>query len=193
MKNYFLIFAAVLGFSLFAGLPSGYAVPDAAMDSHAMEEAGHAAGKPVTVLIQPTKAGAAISGKATLAETPEGLKIEVEISGAPSGTHGIHIHEKGSCADKGNAAGGHFNPDHVAHGDLTKDGFAHAHAGDLGNIEVDAKGNGKIEKTIHGLTLAQGKYGVAGRSIIVHEKADNFGQPTGNAGGRIACGVISKP
>lgn len=78
----------------------------------------------------------------------------------------------------------------VPHGDLLKDGFQHAHAGDLGNIEIGPDGKGTLKKVIPGLTLKEGKYGVVGRALILHEKEDNFGQPTGNAGGRIACGVI---
>ena len=87
----------------------------------------------------------------------EGLKIDAEVSGAIAGRHGFHIHEKGDCSDAGNAAGGHFNPDGVPHGDLVQDGFVHAHAGDLGNIEIDANGNGKLGKLISGLTLEEGK------------------------------------
>lgn len=146
--------------------------------------------KTATADIRPTQTFTSLSGGATFQETAEGLKIQVFISGAPPGKHGFHIHEKGSCLESGNAAGGHFNPDGVQHGDLSKEGFTRAHAGDLGNIEIDQKGNGTLEKVVPGLTLDKGKYGVAGRSLILHEKEDNFGQPTGNAGGRIACGII---
>jgi len=123
-------------------------------------------------------------------EIAEGLKINVVVRNAPPGVHGIHLHENGICAEQGKAAGGHFNPDNVSHGDIAKDGFEHAHAGDLGNIEIGPDGSGALEKVISGLTLEAGKFGVIGRSVILHEKADDFGQPTGNAGGRIACGVI---
>jgi Cu-Zn family superoxide dismutase len=140
--------------------------------------------------LKPTQEGSPISGKVTFTELPDGLKIEAEVSGAAPGKHGFHIHEKGDCSDLGNAAGGHFNPDSVSHGDVVKDGFTHAHAGDLGNIEIDANGNGKLEKLIPGVSLNAGPYGVSGRSVILHEKEDDFGQPTGNAGGRVACGTI---
>lgn len=141
-------------------------------------------------VIQPTDPIASLSGSATFEETPVGLKIGVTVIGAPPGKHGFHIHEKGDCGDYGNAAGGHFNPDGVQHGDLVKDGLTGAHAGDLGNIEIDANGSGTLDKMVPGLTLKEGKYAVMGRSLILHEKEDNFGQPTGNAGGRIGCGVI---
>lgn len=143
-----------------------------------------------TAILGPTQPGSMITGKVTLEETSAGLQVRAEVQNAPAGIHGFHIHMNGDCSDAGNAAGGHFNPDAVPHGDLMKDGFAHAHAGDLGNITIETDGHGTLEKLLPGLTLKEGKYGVAGRSFILHEKTDDFGQPTGNAGGRIACGVI---
>ena len=140
--------------------------------------------------IKGTTRDSKISGVATFAETTEGLKVSVEITGAPSGKHGLHIHENGSCDDQGMAAGSHFNPDKVPHGLLAKDGVEHAHAGDLGNIEISPEGTGKYEATLPHLKLQDKKYGVEGRAIVLHEKEDDFGQPTGNAGGRIGCGVI---
>ena len=147
--------------------------------------------KTATVEITPTKDGSSVSGTVRLEEVPGGVKVNAEMKGVPPGKHGFHIHENGACADEGKAAGGHFNPDRVPHGLLSKDGFAHAHAGDLGNLEVSADGTGKLETTLRGLSLSEGKYNVAGKAIILHEKEDDFGQPTGNAGGRIGCGVIS--
>jgi len=137
-----------------------------------------------------TEAGSPIMGKVSFMEVDEGLKINAVIENAPPGEHGFHIHENGSCEDGGKAAGGHFNPDGVEHGNLAKDGFLHAHAGDLGNIEIGPDGKGTLERVIPGLTLKKGKYAVEGRSVILHAKADDFGQPTGNAGSRIACALI---
>ena len=137
-----------------------------------------------------TPASATISGKAVLTDTPEGLKVTVDLQGVPPGKHGFHIHEGSSCADEGKAAGGHYNPEETTHGLLSKDGFEHAHAGDLGNVDISADGTGKVDAVISGLTLTDGKHNVAGRTFILHEKEDDFGQPTGNAGGRIACGQI---
>ena len=148
--------------------------------------------KTATVEIKPTKDGSSVSGTVRLEDVPGGLKVDAEVKGVPLGKHGFHIHENGACADEGKAAGGHFNPDHVSHGLLSKDGFSHAHAGDLGNVEVGADGRGKLATTLRGLSLSEGKYNVAGKAIILHEKEDDFGQPTGNAGGRIGCGVISE-
>jgi len=141
--------------------------------------------------IQGTASDSPLTGTINLSETPEGLQISVEIQNAPEGSHGIHIHEGTSCADLGNAAGGHFNPDKVKHGSIVKDGFAGAHPGDLGNIEIGPDGNGHLELTVKGLSLSSGEYNVAGKAVILHEKTDDFGQPTGNAGGRIGCGIIT--
>lgn len=142
------------------------------------------------VIIQGTQQGSALSGKAVLKDTPAGLEIRASLSGVSPGKHGFHIHQFGACGDAGKAAGGHFNPDGVQHGLLMKDGFVHAHAGDLGNIEAAADGTAKYEAVIGSLSLSGDKYSVAGRSLILHEKEDDFGQPTGNAGGRVGCGGI---
>ena len=140
--------------------------------------------------IQGTGEGSKISGWAFFNDTDKGLEIKIDLFGAPPGTHGIHIHEKGSCADLGNGAGGHYNPDGVKHGMITKDGPLEAHMGDLGNIDIGPDGNGSIATVVPQLTISGGKYNVDGRTVIFHEKIDDFGQPTGNAGSRIGCGVI---
>lgn len=132
-----------------------------------------------------------LSGTATLTPTTDGLRVVISVINAPPGLHGLHIHENGNCGNSGNDAGGHFNPDKVKHGFLPKDGFAGAHAGDLGNIEVHPDGTGTLSLTVSGLSLVDGPHAVAGRAIILHEKVDDFGQPTGNAGSRIGCGVIT--
>ena len=140
--------------------------------------------------VRGTAEGSAISGKAVLTDTDKGLKIAVDFQNVPAGTHGFHIHENGSCDDAGKAAGGHYNPDASPHGLLVKDGFEHAHAGDFGNVEIGPDGSGHAEMLLPGLTVSGGKYNVSGKAFILHEKADDFGQPTGSAGGRIACGQI---
>ncbi len=140
--------------------------------------------------IQGTADGSTVAGTATFEDTPEGLKVRAEVSGLLAGKHGFHVHENGSCAEAGKAAGGHFNPDGTPHGHTAKDGVAHAHAGDMGNIEISADGTGKTETLLPGVTLKDGARAVAGKAVILHEKEDDFGQPTGNAGGRIGCGII---
>jgi superoxide dismutase, Cu-Zn family len=137
-----------------------------------------------------TSGASTIRGQVLLVETDKGLNLSGTLFDIPPGSHGFHIHETGSCADKGMAAGGHFNPKHVEHGDLLRNGFQKAHAGDLGNLSVDSNGVAILDQTFPGLTLAAGEYSVAGRSIVLHEKPDDFSQPTGNAGSRIGCGAI---
>lgn len=143
-----------------------------------------------SALIKGTKDGSAISGKAELTETSEGLKIVVKLENVPPGKHGFHIHEKGSCVEEGNAAGSHYNPESAPHGDIFKDGFRLAHAGDFGNLEPEADGSISVKTVVEGLTLSGDKHNVTNRAFILHENEDTFAQPTGNAGGRIACGVI---
>ena len=137
-----------------------------------------------------TAEGSAISGSAVFTETPEGLQVSVHVTAAPAGKHAIHIHQYGGCGETGNAAGGHFNPDNVAHGFLPKDGLTAAHPGDLGNLEVGEDGDGRLSLLLPGVSMTGGKYAVSGRAVVLHEKPDDFGQPTGNAGGRIGCGPI---
>ena len=144
-----------------------------------------------TATIQGTKPGSNISGTATFVPASNGLKVSIRVANVPPGPHGIHLHQNADCGDGGAAAGGHYNPDNVKHGFLPKDGFGNAHAGDLGNIEVHANGSGTLELTLPGLSLQDGPHSVVGRTIILHEKPDDFGQPTGNAGSRIACGVVA--
>ena len=143
-----------------------------------------------TAVLKPTSDASKVEGKATFEEAGGGLNVQVQITGAEPGKHGFHIHQFGSCEDAGRAAGGHYNPDNTPHGYLPEKGMAAAHAGDFGNIEIGKTGRGKLELMIPALSLVKGKYPVAGRAVILHEQEDDFSQPTGNAGGRIACGII---
>ena len=143
-----------------------------------------------TAVIRSTDNEEAILGNVELTETSDGLVIQANFVGVPSGEHGFHIHAEGSCADGGQAAGGHYNPDSVRHGYLPEDGVDEAHAGDMGNIAIAEDGTGAYMATMPQLTLAEGPYSVAERAIILHADPDDFSQPTGNAGGRIGCGII---
>jgi Cu-Zn family superoxide dismutase len=151
---------------------------------------GRAAAETGRAEIQGTEEGSTILGSAVLTETPEGLQVSVHVTGAPAGQYAIHIHQYGGCGEAGNAAGGHFNPDNVAHGFLPSDGLAKAHPGDLGNLEVGEDGHGRLSLFLPVVSLTGSKYAVSGRAVVLHERPDDFGQPTGNAGGRIGCGAI---
>lgn len=144
-----------------------------------------------TAVISGTTDGSTVSGTATFHDTPEGLKVTVRVSNVSPGQHGLHIHQYGRCEDEGKAAGGHYNPQGVKHGFLPTDGFTGAHAGDFGNIDILADGVGTVELLIPRLSVSGGSSAVGGRSLVLHEQVDDFGQPTGNAGGRIGCGVIA--
>ncbi|MEC4867311.1 MAG: superoxide dismutase family protein [Jaaginema sp. PMC 1078.18] len=132
-----------------------------------------------------------VFGEAVFTELTEGLEIAVILNNAPPGTHAFHIHTVGSCDENGKAAKGHFNPADVQHGYLPEDGFDESHAGDLGNIEISDDGVGLLDLVIPGLTIESGEYAIAQRSVILHAQPDDFGQPTGNAGDRLGCGVIN--
>lgn len=140
--------------------------------------------------IKGTAEGSSISGLVQLEDTKGGLKVSADLESLSPGDHGFHIHEFGSCAEMGKKAGDHYNPLGHPHGHVIKDGLKKAHAGDMGNITVGEDGKGHLESVIPGISLAHGKYTVGGRAVIVHEKKDDFGQPTGNAGGRVGCGPI---
>lgn len=143
----------------------------------------------VTVKVE-ARSGSKLSGEAVLAETATGVRVvlTVENGGAP-GPHGAHFHEKGDCsAPDAKSAGDHFNPEKHDHALPAKD---KRHLGDMGNIEVGKDGKGRLEIEIPGANLKAGDAkSLRGRAIIVHEKKDDGGQPTGNAGGRIGCGVV---
>ena len=154
-----------------------------AAGTHALAATGQAT-------LKGTAKESTITGTAIFTDTPEGLKIAVQVANVPPGQHGLHIHQFGSCDDAGNAAGGHYNPAGTPHGYLPTDGPTHAHAGDFGNLDVGPNGTGTLELVLPDLALTSGPYHVAGLTVILHEKPDDFGQPTGHAGSRIACGPI---
>jgi Cu-Zn family superoxide dismutase len=142
-------------------------------------------------MLMGTSSGVEVSGTVMLQDTPQGLKIDADIAKAPAGQHAFHIHEFGLCDDQGKAAGSHYNPAGHMHGNALKDGIMKTHAGDFGSITVNANGMGSLHAVVPGLALSTGQSPVAGRAFILHEKMDDFSQPTGNAGGRIGCGLIT--
>ena len=131
-----------------------------------------------------------VSGSVTITKEAGGVKIVADVSGVKTdGKHGFHIHENGQCehSDHFKSAGGHFNPAHVDHACPPTDP---RHAGDLGNIEITG-GKGHLELTSTQLSL-DGPNTVVGKAFILHAAADDCKtQPTGNAGDRLACGVVT--
>jgi Cu-Zn family superoxide dismutase len=151
---------------------------------------GAGSGPRGTALLE-ARSGSTVAGKIALHDTPAGLSLKGEVRGlAPGSVHGFHVHEKGDCsAPDATSAGGHFNPAGAAHGSVAS---AVHHAGDMPNIQADSRGVATVDVTIAGDTLAGGAQSVAGRSLVVHRDADDYtSQPAGNAGPRVACGVIT--
>jgi len=135
-----------------------------------------------TVKLSPTE-GNSVSGTLTFTEG----QVEGEITGLAPGKHGFHIHKVGDCSSgDGKSAGGHYNPESVDHGSPSSE---LRHIGDLGNILADENGRAKIDITDENIMLL-GPDSIAGKGVIIHALEDDFGQPTGNAGSRVACGVI---
>lgn len=143
-----------------------------------------------TATIKGTVKDSTVVGMMSFMETAEGLQVEVSVANVSEGKHGVHIHEKGDCSDEGRAAGGHYNPTNAKHGFMPEEGHEHSHAGDMGNVEVASDGTGTLSVFLPGVYLIGREPSVAGLSVILHEKEDDFSQPTGNAGGRIGCGII---
>jgi len=164
--------------------------------AHAQAAAAAPAGA-LPNLVVPIKTSTGVdAGTATFRESRSGanLNIVVALKGLPPGDHAVHIHENPVCeAPAFTTAGGHLNPDSKQHGMQNPMGH---HAGDMPqNITIGADGTGTATYRVDYLTLAAGApNSVLGHSIMVHEKADDMKtDPTGNAGNRIACGVINAP
>lgn len=138
-------------------------------------------------VMNPTK-DSKVQGTVIFSKKGNGVLVEVTMSGLTPGKHGFHVHEFGDASSPdGKAAGGHFNPDGHPHAGPDAD---KRHQGDLGNLEADASGNVKHSFTDKALKL-DGAHSIIGRGLVVHEKADDLkSQPSGEAGGRVAVGVI---
>jgi Cu-Zn family superoxide dismutase len=138
--------------------------------------------------------GSQASGKLMLMPMGDGVHVTGDIGGlAPNSTHGFHIHEKGDCsAADASSAGGHFNPAGDTHGRASA---PHHHLGDNDNLVADANGVAHVNAHFAGAVLGGGGADdIVGKAVVVHADADDYtSQPSGNAGARIACGVITAP
>src|SRR4051794_34742452 len=131
-------------------------------------------------------------GTAEMTQTPAGVLIKLSVKGLPPGDHAFHVHAVGKCEPPFESAGPHFNPANKKHGLMATDG---PHAGDMPNLHIPAGGELVIEVLNSNVTLEKGKpnsvFDTDGSTLIIHAGVDDYKtDPTGNAGGRISCGVI---
>lgn len=145
--------------------------------------------QPMAMVVLNPISGSTAHGTVHFQDRGDGtVEAQINLVGLTPGVHGFHIHDKGDCGDNGNAAGGHFNPMNTAHG--APDADPH-HAGDFGNVTADAQGNVVETRILHGVTAGTGATSIVGHALIVHANPDDLTtQPSGNAGPRVACGVI---
>jgi Cu-Zn family superoxide dismutase len=138
------------------------------------------------------KSGSKVAGQVDFAEQGNKTRVSVKVSGLkPNSQHGFHVHEKGDCSSADAlTAGGHFNPDGNPHAHA---GAARRHAGDLVNLVADSKGESTASFEVDTIRVDEGKHGILNRAVIIHANPDDYvSQPVGNAGGRLACGIIKK-
>ena len=132
-------------------------------------------------------------GHADLVQANDGVLIKLSLKGLPPGGHAFHVHAVGKCEPPFDSAGGHFNPQHKKHGMLASDG---PHAGDMPNLDIPASGELKLEVLNGQVTLQKGApnslFKPDGTALVIHATVDDYkSDPAGNAGGRIACAVIT--
>jgi Cu-Zn family superoxide dismutase len=142
-----------------------------------------------TAGLKPTK-GSKAFGEATFEQVGNKVRVTVFVQGLkPNQEHGFHIHEVGDCSSgDGMSTKGHFNPHGKPHAHPSS---AERHAGDLPALKAGKDGRAKLDVEMDIITVTPGPASVVGRGLIVHADPDDYKtQPTGNAGARIACGVI---
>jgi len=184
----------VLMIALAAGLASGWVLAEprppvvrAAPLKKPVEEGSTEKRAEATIV---GKSGSEMTGQAKFVAKGGYVDLRIELENAAPGMHAVHLHEKGDCsAPDAMSAGPHWNPTNQAHGQWGHSAF---HLGDIGNIEVGADGKGGISFRTELWSVGdKPEVDIVGRAVVVHANADDFvTQPTGNAGGRIGCGVV---
>lgn len=135
--------------------------------------------------------GSNVNGEVNFTEENGTILFELSVENLTPGEHAVHLHEKGDCsAEDASSAGGHWNPTMKPHGKREAGGSFHK--GDIANMTVGSDGKGILELSVEGWTIGGAdSTNIVGKSVIIHEKADDFtSQPSGNAGSRVSCGII---
>lgn len=168
----------IIATAVLAGIASGCAGPAEQQQATA------------TATLEP-RSGSQVHGTVTFTQVgPDIVRVTGSFSGHVKGAKGFHIHEKGDCSDaRAMSTGGHFNPVKHKHGGPYE---PQRHAGDLGNLTFNDKGTATVNFVVGGISVSRDQPdGIIGRAVIVHMDVDDYKtDPTGNAGGRVACGVI---
>ncbi len=191
-KKFISLFCAAIALVFFASCSTPNPTNTAPSPSSEVESV--AATEPLTVALTtltPTE-GNQVTGTVKFIQAEDKVTISANLQGLkPDSVHAWHIHEFGDTSSlDGKAMGGHYNPEEMPHG-LPNN--PERHAGDLGNLKADSRGEAIKEITVDNITINGTKNPIVGRGIIIHAETDDGGQPTGNAGGRIAQGVIGLP
>ncbi len=196
-----MVFTIVLGAAVLAGCggdkkeaakpvepPAPVAAPEPAPPS---EPPPPPAPKEASTTLEPTKKSKSkVTGTITFKEVEGGLEVTASVENLKPGDHAYHVHETGDCsALDASSAGDHFNPAGHKHGAPDDE---ERHAGDFGNLTAGKDGKATKTFVMKGITLDDGETSIVGKAFIVHAKKDDFKkQPAGNAGDRVACGVIA--
>ena len=184
------VVTAILGALIVGG---GVNACTATMDETPAAQGAASAGGGTTAAAELKDKDGASKGRATARAMGDGVHVTAELVNVTPGTYAVHVHTTGTCTPPDfTSAGPHWNPESKQHG---KDNPAGPHKGDLPNVTIGADGRGTVSQHISGVAMTGGTNALLdadGAAVVLHAGADDYRtDPTGNAGGRAACGVFS--